>query len=240
MSDLPTPDPTKVEKPPETTPDPSKMYEGLTPEAKALAEKAAADKTAADAKTAADKKTADDAAAKKAADEKEGKKPDALTALTEADITIPDGFEKDDALMGEFLKTVNDAALDPKARANAMIGLYAKAMKQVSEKGNALFAEMQKKWTDETSALPDIGGTKLDETLGGISKLLDKYSLGPDGKSYGNELRQVFDLTGAGNNPYMVRFLNAVTKDLIKEGSLTPAGRPGGGDRKPEDILYST
>jgi len=227
-------DPTKVE----TIPDTSKLYEGKTPEQ--IAElKAVADKTAADTKAAADKAAAD----KLAADEKaakDGKKPDAPVALVEADIVLPEGFVKDDALMGEFLKTVNDPTLDPKARANAMIGLYAKAMQQVSEKGNALFAEMQKKWTDETSALPEIGGSKLDETLGSISKLLDKYSTGADGKSFGNELRQVFDITGAGNNPYIVRWLDAISKDLIKEGKLVPAAKAAGGERRPEDILYGT
>lgn len=165
-------------------------------------------------------------------EKKEGeveKKTEAPQPLTADAIKIPEGMQVDEPTRDEFLKIMNNAELSPKDRAQALIDLQAKAMQAVSERGNKLWTDMQETWRKEATTQ---FGAALEPALGNISKLLDEY--GGTAEQV-KELRDVFTLTGAGNNPAMIRFLDNLGKPL-REGTAK-AGTVSG-QRTPEQILY--
>jgi hypothetical protein len=86
-------------------------------------------------------------------------------ALAPDQITLPEGFERDDASLGKFTEIMN-AELTPQDRANQLIALQAEVMKGVSERANQAFIDMQQQWQDEIRADPALGGEKLDPATG--------------------------------------------------------------------------
>lgn len=152
--------------------------------------------------------------------------------LTADSIKIPEGMIVDDASRDEFLGVMNNADLTPQARAQALIDLQSKAMQAVSERGNKLWSDMQETWVKDARTQMGEG---LEPALGNISKLLDQF--GGTAEQI-KELRDVFTLTGAGNHPAMIRFLDNLGKP-IREGQAR-GGAPSGGTRTPESILYPT
>lgn len=159
----------------------------------------------------------------------EEKKVEAPIALTLASLKLPEGVEKfDEKLTTKFLAAMNDAALSPVDRANALIALQAEAMKAVSEGNNTLWRETQEGWKKEVEALPDIGGVKLPETLAGIRKLVDTYGT--------PEVLDAFDLTGAGNNPHVIKFLAKIVADMGEGKPLS--GKPAAQATTMAERLY--
>lgn len=152
--------------------------------------------------------------------------PVALPKLEE--LTLPEGMtvspEQFDELSGAL------ALEDPKARAQGLLDLYAKVAKEDSERGSQAWADTQKQWQEELRADPDYGGAKTEASLGAISKLIDEYG--------DAEVRQVFDLTGAGNHKAVFRMLSKIAATL-SEGKPTPAGQPAD-TRSAAEKMYPT
>ena len=147
--------------------------------------------------------------------------------LTKEALTIPEGFQADEASVGKFLEIANELGLS-KEGASKLVGLQAEFAKQASEAGSKLWEETQTQWQDQVRADPEIGGTKLQENLGVIAKLLDSHG--------SPEVRQAFDITGAGNHPAVIKFLIKVGKELGEGNPVS--GRPGTAPSDPASILY--
>lgn len=237
----PTPDPTK-------TPDPSLIGTEVNPPAvvefvpdttKSAEENAAAkivfDKTASDAaaakkvedekkaaeatKTEAEKKAAEDAA--KANDTK-------ANPFKVEEIKLPEGMQIDAPIAEKFVGVVNKFGLGRDAVAE-LTALQAEAMKNVSEAGSKLYADMQETWRNEAKADTVIGGEKLAPVLGNVAKVVDRYGT--------PALRGVFDLTGAGNNLEVIKFINNIYSDL-GEAHFVPSDTPSTGSKDQASILY--
>lgn len=140
------------------------------------------------------------------------------TTLTREALKMPEGFETDDKALGAFVDLMNDASKSPAERAQALIDLQAEVMKGVSERANQAFTDMQVQWQDEVQADPVVGGDKLEPTLGRINQLVDTYAEPA-------KLKEAFVITGMGNNPHMIRWLNQIALQLA-EGKPTPGGSP--------------
>lgn len=207
----------------------------FVPDPAKSAEENATAKTAfetAAAKVVADKKLADDAAAKKLEDDKKTEAEKAAAAKandTKAnpfkfeEIKLPDGFTIDEPIAKGFVEVVNKFGLGRDA-VGELVKLQADAMKGVSEAGNKLYSDMRDGWKKEITADAEFGGEKLAANLGSISKLVDEFG--------GPELRSQMDLTGAGDNPHMIRFLTKVAK-AVQERPFVP---PGGQADIPKDV----
>lgn len=153
--------------------------------------------------------------------EPENKEPaPEFVPLTADDIQFPEGFEVQEGLRDEFLGIVNNRELDDKGRTSALIGLYAKAQTAASEANSQAWADMQDKWQGEVKADPTVGGVNFDATMTKVGKLMEEF---------GNDnLRQVFDMTGAGNNVHVISFLSKLS-DKLTEGAHVlgnPASTP--------------
>src|SRR5690606_4144437 len=141
--------------------------------------------------------------------------------LTAEDLAIPEGFEVVDEIRDKFLDVINDREMSANDRANALIELQAETIRQASERISEAWTQQRKAWVEEVKADPDIGGDKLEPTMGKISKLLNEFG-DP------NLREQVFDITGAGDHPLMIKFLGKVA-DAHSEG--TPVSGDAGGDK---------
>lgn len=145
-------------------------------------------------------------------------KQEAPAPLTKDSVKLPEGFEADDETMGKFVDLLNDDKKTPAERAQGLIDLQAEVMKKGAEKSTQDFLDTQKQWQDAVKADKDIGGEKLDPALGRISQLIDTHDR-PD------KLREAFEVTGMGNHPEMIRFLDKIAARLA-EGGITPGGLP--------------
>jgi hypothetical protein len=162
---------------------------------------------------------------------KEAPKPSGTPAsapLALTDLKAPEGLEIDQALGNEFVILLNDQNLSRSDLANKLIELQSKALTTASEKSSQEFVQLQEQWRNEVMADSEIGGSKWNGTQSSIAKLLDAYG---DEKT-----RLAFDVTGAGNNPDVVRFLAKVGNALA--AGLPRPGSPGSQERTHADILF--
>ena len=133
-----------------------------------------------------------------------------------------------DEQQSELLSVLNKKDATPQQRAQDLINLHGKLVTEMQQQISDNWTKMQDEWVAEIKADKDIGGANLEPALGRIGQLVTKYG--------SPELKSVFDLTGAGNNPHMIRFLNAIAKDLTEPGFV--AGQPGGGTEALANKLY--
>ena len=168
-------------------------------------------------------KTAEELAAEATAAEEAA----ALAApITVEDVVLPEGFAPlSDDLMKEFVDTINNSDLGPKARAEALIQLQAKAMTAASEASSAAWTNLQEEWRTEVKTQL---GDRLQPTLDSINNLVTEHG---DAK-----LIEALAITGAGNNPEVIKFL-ATVSNLLTEGKFT-AGSPNGQEKTAAQRLY--
>lgn len=167
----------------------------------------------------------------KPADKPEGEEPPAEVKPVEyTDFTLPEGVTLDAEKLGEFKKIAGEAQV-PQEVAQKMVDLYSAEMKQLAEAPYRAWTELQTKWQDEIRNDPVIGGQNLDQNLA-ATKAGIKNLLGEDaGKFF-----EALNLTGAGNNPDIVRGL---FKAVAPHAPATPVrGNPGSGSKTAGATLY--
>lgn len=141
---------------------------------------------------------------------KEAEPAEPPAPLTADDIKFDEDLEVPEELRDELLGVFNNAELDAKGRAQALVDLHTKAMKEASEASSQAWANMQKEWRDAVKADPLVGGEKMQPALDRIGRLVNEYADAPD------ELIGAFGVTGAGNNPHVVRFLAKIADKLVE------------------------
>lgn len=202
--------PTAVETPAAFVADPAKTAEENSTAQAAFdtASKEALTKAeevkAAEAKTAVEKE-----AAAKANDTK-------LNPFKLEEIKVPEGMVIDETVTKPFVELINKYGISREASAE-LVNLQASVMKTASEKGSADWNTLQETWKAQITADTSIGGEKLAPALGLISKAIDKFG--------SPETRLAFDLTGAGNNPDIIKFMHKMASNF-SEGTFAPAGVP--------------
>lgn len=159
----------------------------------------------------------------------EPKKEEAAAPLTAESIKLPEGVEVDQPTMEKFLGLMNDKDMSPQDRAQALVDLQVEAVKQASEKGSELWQTTQEQWQSEVKSAEDIGGPRYEATIANCGKLISQYGT--------PELRDIFTLTGAGNNIHMVRFLNNIA-NVLNEGGMLSANPTQVEGRSAAEVLY--
>ena len=154
--------------------------------------------------------------------------PVAPEPLTVEALQVPEGMKLDDTVTSKFLEVMNDGEMNPKDRANALLGLQAEVMKAASEQSSALWQKTQDEWQEEVRKDPELGGEKLGENLAVCRKLLDQYG--------SKELEDLLDMTGVGNNIHMIRFASKLAK-AFEEGKPL-SGQPSSVPRDPAEVLF--
>lgn len=129
-------------------------------------------------------------------------------------LKLPDTLSANEETQKAFVELMNKD-MSPVERSQALVDIAGKMAQNFQESAVAEWEKVKNEWHDAARADPEIGGDKLDPTLGRISKLIDQFG--------GDEIRKVMDLTGAGDNPQMIKFLNKIALQLT-EGGPTNGG----------------
>jgi hypothetical protein len=164
----------------------------------------------------------------------EGEKPPEapkVEPLTAESIKLPEGFTVNEPVMKDFLGVMNNAELTPVARAPARVDLQTKMMSEASDKASQDFINLRTEWQNAAKADKDFGGDNLAPTLATISKAIDKFGT--------PETRQIFDMTGAGDHPEIIRFIARLAKEArVEEAKPVVTQTSPAVARDPADILY--
>ena len=171
-------------------------------------------------------KTTEEVTAAKETEDKATKEAEPV-ALTAEDFTLPDGVETNDELQTEFLEIMNKDQ-EPKERLQALVDLQVKANQVAQEAASKLWQDLQDKWTEEIKADPDLGGSKLEATQTVIAKSLEEFG--------NKDVREAFVLTGAGNNPHIVRYIHKMAAALSEGKPVT--GTPVTAEATQAEKLY--
>jgi len=128
---------------------------------------------------------------------------DPVTAEQATAMELPDGVELNAEQLQPFLDLVNNA----NSRADIVQGSLNMIAEQQNVAETAISEEWsatQNAWRDEVKADPTHGGEHFEKSLATARTVIETHA--EDAKS----LKELFTLTGMGNNIHMVRFLNAI------------------------------
>lgn len=134
---------------------------------------------------------------------------------------LPQDAQVNEPLAQDFLKLLNES----KSRndmAKGMIELQTKVFTQAQEQMATAWNTTQDGWKAEIQNDPQVGGDKLAANLAEAQGVINTYA------ADAAALKQLFGLTGVGNNIHMLRFLMNVAKAIPGEG------KPVQGTAEPE------
>ncbi len=163
--------------------------------------------------------------AKSPAQDGDGKPEDRVEAY--ADFKAPEGFELDRELIDEVTPIFRKNGLSQEG-AQELVDFYAKNVKEALDAPYEVYKETRKGWRDEIQADPEIGG-KLDAVKTSIGRLIDSFG----NPKVAEGFRRAMDLTGAGDNPDIVRGLYALSQRLAEGTSVRGNGPSPEGQRAP-------
>lgn len=175
--------------------------------------------------------------AKKEGEKKEEAKPTEAPAQIDLKaIKLPDGFKADEALLNDFAKLLQDTNLTPQTRAQGLLDLHAKQLQAAVSAPLAEYNRQREGWVKSVAADKDIGtGDEKNplkaEVKTAIAKVVDQYG-------GGSELRQVLDVTGAGDHPAFIKFLSNISKHLTEGTTVQGSPTTSGGDLSPAQRMY--
>lgn len=126
-------------------------------------------------------------------------------------IKLPEGMTLPDDAKASFTEIVTKNGISTEA-AQAMMDLYAKQVGGIAAAQAEVWKTTNETWQAEVKADKDIGGDKYAATLQTIAKVMADPKLAPPG------LKEAFNLTGAGNNPAVVKFVYNLAKIATESG----------------------
>jgi hypothetical protein len=145
-------------------------------------------------------------------------------------IKMPEGLKLEGEAKDAFTRAIAEG--DPNKRAQALLDLYAGESKKAQEGVYKTFHEMNKQWVDSVKSDSEIGGDNWANTQKTIAKALDTF--GTPG------VRQALNLTGAGNNPDVIKTFYKMAKALA-EGSHASGNPPTQtGEKGLAELMYPT
>lgn len=150
------------------------------------------------------------------------------------EITIPEGITANEAALTEFKSFAKENGIGAE-QAQKLFDMYAGEMRAQSEKLWNDWQATQKAWKAEIASDPELGGDALKANMVQISKGIDALCNGDAAQS--QAVRQALKLTGAGNNPAIVRLLFRASQQ-VTEGRTNQGGNPVTLAKSPAGTLY--
>lgn len=137
---------------------------------------------------------------------------------------MPEGVELNQQMADEFKAIAKEANLSPDA-ANKVAALYAKQVQASQE----AYVKLAEQWQQAVQNDKDIGGEKLQENLGKVREMLDKFGPG---------LREELGATPYGNHPGLIKFLVNVSKAMSEDGFQRGAPKAASNETDLARALY--
>lgn len=190
-------------------------------------------------------KAKEDPAAKPGADAaaKDGKAPDAKAAdakPTDApgetpsapvkyEFTYPEGVKPEEVnaeRMSAYTGILGEAKVAPEV-GQKLLDLHLSEVKHVADamaqRQWDTFNELQKQWRDTVMADPELGGARHATAIQTVMSLVEQYGGNADERK---GLLDAFRVTGAANNPHILRLLHRAGEALAREAKPHPAPPP--------------
>lgn len=165
--------------------------------------------------------TAEEKTAKEKADAEAKTAAQADLVKSYGDFAVPEGFTVDAEAMGKAKELFAGMNI-PKEAAQQLLDMHAgqaaAVATAVSEANDKAWKDLHAEWTATIEKDPDIGGAKLAGARATIAKVVD--NLGIPG------LSEALKLTGADNNPAIVKALWKMAVPLSEGGHY--GGKPAG------------
>lgn len=145
----------------------------------------------------------------------DGDKPDAKAdAIEYTDFEVPEGITIDEEKLGQFTPLAKELGLS-QDQAQKFVSLYA----DIEAKNHQAWADQIGKWADETRADPDIGGSKLPESMKAAQTAIEAFG--------GKELLERINSSGLGCDPVTLRAWVNVGRALGEDKTLAPGAAAG-------------
>lgn len=141
--------------------------------------------------------------------------------------TLPEGMELDAGLLEKATNAFKQAGISQE-HAQQLIDLYAGQVALVEEKRAAQIAE----WADMTKKDAELGGAEYDAKVSVARKAVRQFG--------SPELMALFDESGVGNHPELVRFAYRVGKALGEAPFVQPGTAAGPSEQDVLASLYPT
>lgn len=114
----------------------------------------------------------------------------------------------------------------PQEQAQKLVDLHLsevnKVVERIAKQNENAWTDTRKEWVDKIKADPELGGNRFQTIVQQAGSVIELYGGTKDQIS---ELRQVFNFTGAGDHPAVVRLLSNIGRAL-GEGKPVPATTP--------------
>lgn len=144
------------------------------------------------------------------------------------DFTVPDGFEVDQVAMDAFQPLAKELNLSQE-NAQKLVDFYNDGAKKSADESQTYYSDLMTEWQASVRSDKELGGTNFDDSLSAARSALDAFAT--------PELYEIFEATGMGNHPEMVRVFarigKAVKDDVIRIGSANPTA-----PKDPADVLF--
>lgn len=163
---------------------------------------------------------------------KADKKPAEGEPIKYENFKLPEGVELDPEGMKAFTDILGPAKVSQET-GQALVDLFVKNLQAAqadTQKGMTdAWVATRNKWTEEVKADPEIGGNNLPVVTATIAKALDQF--GDKG------VREALTMTGADNNPAIIRTLYKMSKALT-EGNFVQGTGPQKTPQTAAERLY--
>ncbi|MGO9020058.1 MAG: hypothetical protein ACLQVJ_17110 [Syntrophobacteraceae bacterium] len=152
----------------------------------------------------------------------EEKKPEAKAPEEYAEFTMPEGTSLDEASATEFKGLAKELDLTQE-QAQKLLSFGGDKIKALTEAPYKAWSEMQTKWQAEVKADAEIGGTKFQDSVKAAALVFQPGESNPfvTNDADAQALRDALNMTGAGNNPALVKLFVRMGNLLKEPGSLT-------------------
>ncbi len=139
-----------------------------------------------------------------------------------AEFAIPEGTALDEQTATEFKGLAKELDLTQE-QAQKLLDFGGGKLRTQIEAPYKLWAKTQADWQAEVKADPELGGTKFQDTRKSAAQVFVPGESNPfvKNEAEAQSLRDALNMTGAGNNPAMVRFFARIGKLLAEPGPLT-------------------
>lgn len=168
--------------------------------------------------------------------EQEGSKSDEPATLpTYDEFQAPEGFTLDEALIGDFSKTLGEFERTTNAD-HAEVQKFGQSLidRHVAEVKTSIdryttslmdaFEQQKSDWRQSFENDPEIGGNRKDTTVNAALEFIRTHGGNEEQRK---EIHQIMDQTGIGNHPAMIRLLaQAARSSSFMEGKPLPATMP--------------
>lgn len=151
------------------------------------------------------------------------------------EVTLPEGIDRDDPLVEAFLAGAAKGGMEQDSVQAVLDSLAPKLAERLAEPAN-MWRDLNEQWRGEIKRMPDIGGANEAKTIATVRNAMNTLCTGyklADGTEVSAQQEQAalvdaLNMTGAGNNPALVRFLYRAAARLVEPGVSDPGPVSGG------------